>query len=70
MTSSQPDDLTWLHDQFPGWEFDSLWITANSGPDRRRLWACRGAVFLSAWTAPGLAEQIRTCKFPAQNGAS
>jgi alkanesulfonate monooxygenase SsuD/methylene tetrahydromethanopterin reductase-like flavin-dependent oxidoreductase (luciferase family) len=58
-TSSQPDAIERLRQQFPAWQFGSVWITAASGPDRRRFWATRGEVFLSAWSAPALAAECR-----------
>jgi hypothetical protein len=58
-TSCQPDGLAQLREQFPGWRFGSVWATAASGPDRRRVWARRGDAFLSAWTAEELAASIR-----------
>jgi hypothetical protein len=36
-----------------------VWATAASGPDRRRVWAKRDGVLLSAWTAEALAVAIR-----------
>ena len=57
-SSSQSEDLARLREQFPGWTFGSAWVTAGSGPDRRRVWASRGPVFLSAWDARGLAAEV------------
>jgi hypothetical protein len=57
--SSQPADLARLRDQFPGWTFGVVWTTAASGPDRRRIWAIRNGVILSAWDASALAGYIR-----------
>ena len=57
--SSQPDDITRLREQFPGWTFGTVWATAASGPDKRRLWAVRDGILLSAWTAAELAGDIR-----------
>jgi len=59
------DDLAQLRDRFPEWRFGSVWATAASGPDRRRLWARKGDILLSDWNAAGLsatisAEQRRT----------
>lgn len=61
--SSQPDDLAQLRHEFPEWTFGVVWVTANSAPDMRRVWASRGAVFLSAWDAINLAADIRS-RFP------
>jgi hypothetical protein len=57
--SFQCDDLDQLRDTFPGWIFGAFWITAASGPDRRRLWALRGPVAVTAWDAGTLAARIR-----------
>jgi hypothetical protein len=57
--SSQPYDVARLREQFPGWRFGTVWATAASGPDRRRVWAKRDGVLLSAWTAEALAAVIR-----------
>jgi hypothetical protein len=66
-TSSQPpDDLDRLREQYPGWTFGRLWITAASGPDKRRLWASRGPIFLSAWSAAALAAEVGHYKFPSE----
>jgi hypothetical protein len=67
--SSQPDDLDQLRERFPGWTFGRLWITVANGPDKRRLWASHGAIFLSAWSTAALAAEVGAYKFP-QNGAS
>ena len=53
------DDLTKLRRDHPAWKFGSVWATAASGPDARRLWASRDGVRLSAWTAAELARDIR-----------
>ena len=57
--SSQPDDVARLREQFPGWTFGTVWATAASGPDKRRLWAVNDGILLSAWTAAELAADIR-----------
>jgi hypothetical protein len=31
----------------------------NSGPDKRRVWASRNGVILSAWNAAALADDIK-----------
>jgi len=56
---SKPDDITWLAEQFPDWSFGTVWATAGSGPDARRLVAGKGLIILSAWTAAELAAEIR-----------
>jgi hypothetical protein len=53
------DDLTQLREEFPGWRFGTVWATAASGPDRRRVWARHGDVLLSDWNAAGLRAAIR-----------
>jgi hypothetical protein len=58
-TSSQPDAIEQLRQQFPLWTIGSVWITSNSGPDRRRFWASRGDAFVSAWSAAVLAGEMR-----------
>ena len=52
-------DLARLRQEHPGWTFGSVWATAASGPDARRLWASRDGVLLTAWTAAELAGNIR-----------
>ena len=52
------DDLAKLREDYPGWNFGSVWATAASGPDARRLWASRDGMLLSAWTAAELASSI------------
>jgi hypothetical protein len=51
-------DLSQLREEFPDWRFGTVWASAASGPDRRRLWARRGTVLLSAWNADGLRASI------------
>jgi hypothetical protein len=58
MAADIPDDVQGLREQFPGWTFGTVWATAASGPDRRRIWAMRDGVLLSAWTAGELAAEI------------
>jgi len=53
------DDMAKLRRDHPAWEFGSVWVTAGSGPDARRLWAARDGVLLSAWSAAELARDIR-----------
>jgi hypothetical protein len=54
-----PDDVALLCEQFPEWAFGTVWTTAASGPDARRIWGMRDGFLLSAWTAPELAADIR-----------
>ncbi len=51
-------DLSQLHDEYPLWCFGTVWATAASGPDRRRLWATRDGVTVHAWTAARLRQAI------------
>jgi hypothetical protein len=53
------DDLAKLRKDHPGWNFGTVWASAASGPDARRLWATRDGMLLSAWTAAELARNIR-----------
>jgi hypothetical protein len=53
------DALAKLRQDYPAWNFGSVWATVGSGPDARRLWASRDGVLLSAWTAAELARKIR-----------
>ena len=53
------DDLAKLRQDFPAWNFGSVWATVASGPDVRRLWASRDGVLLTAWSAAELARDIR-----------
>ena len=57
--SSQPADIARLREQFPSWTFGTVWATAASSPDVRRLLAMRDGILLSAWTAAELADDIR-----------
>jgi hypothetical protein len=52
-------DLAKLRRDHPTWNIGSVWASAGSGPDARRLWASRDGVMLSAWTAADLARDIR-----------
>jgi hypothetical protein len=53
------DDLTQLREEFPGWRFGTVWASACSGPDKRRLYATREGVTLTAWNRFELAADIR-----------
>jgi hypothetical protein len=52
-------DLDDLHEQFPGWQFGTVWASAATGPDARRLTATKDGILLTAWTAAELARDIR-----------
>jgi hypothetical protein len=56
---TEPGDLAKLRRDFPAWNFGTVWASAASGPDARRLWASRDEVLLTAWTAAELARDIR-----------
>lgn len=56
--ASSPSDIDLLRHTFPSWSFASVWNTANSGPDKRRLVAVRGETVLTAWDADSLASQV------------
>ena len=59
VTVPAQDDLARLREKHPGWTFESVWITANSGPDRRRIRGSRNGVILSAWNAADLSKDIK-----------
>ncbi len=51
--------MTRLQREYPGWQIGTVWATAASGPDARRLTASRDGMLLTAWTAAELARNIR-----------
>ena len=57
------DDVAKLRQDYPGWQISSVWASAASGPDARRLMAYRHVdhqrVLLSAWNAGELRQKIR-----------
>jgi hypothetical protein len=55
---SLPADLAALCTEFPAWRFGTVWASAASGPDARRLWASKGTVLLTNWDAAGLRASI------------
>jgi hypothetical protein len=59
LANGRDDDLAKLRRDHPAWKIGSVWASAASGPDARRLWASRDGVMLSAWTAAELARDIR-----------
>jgi hypothetical protein len=59
MAADIPNDVRSLREQFPGWTFGTVWASAASGPDARRIWASKDGFLLSAWTAAELAAEIR-----------
>jgi hypothetical protein len=52
-------DLDKLHEDFPDWRFGSVWASAASGPDARRIYATKDGRLITAWTAAQLAAAIR-----------
>jgi hypothetical protein len=48
-----------LRSEFPGWQFGSVWASAASGPDARRVFAARDTCLITAWTAAELAIRLR-----------
>lgn len=59
-----PADLAAIRAEFPGWTFGTVWASAASGPDVRRVWAMKDGFLLSAWTAAELAANIRRQVMP------
>jgi hypothetical protein len=55
----QRSDVDELREQFPDWRFGTVWASAASGPDKRRLYATRRGVTLTAWNRFELAADIR-----------
>jgi len=53
------DDLSKLREQFPGWQFGSVWASAASGPDARRVFAARDTCLITGGTAAELAIRLR-----------
>jgi len=49
-----------LRQDYPGWQFGSVWASAASGPDARRIYATRDGRLITAWTAAQLAAAIRS----------
>lgn len=60
MTDSRPpaDDIGQLKRDHPGWVIGSVWASAASGPDARRLVAMRDGIQVHAWTAAELSRLI------------
>jgi hypothetical protein len=55
----EQSDMDQLRGEFPDWQIGSIWATAATAPDARRLYAQRGTVLLTAWEAAELAAIIR-----------
>jgi hypothetical protein len=54
----QLGDVERLREQHPLWAIGSVWASANSGPDRRKLTASREGIQLHAWDAAELSRMI------------
>ena len=52
-------DIAELQVEFPDWVIGSVWASAASKPDVRRLTARRGTVLITAWNKTELAIGIR-----------
>jgi hypothetical protein len=52
------DDLAQLREQYPGWSFGTVWATAATGPDYRRVWAQRETILITSHDAAELGQQI------------
>ena len=55
---TDPSDIERLHEKHPGWLIGTVWVSAGSGPDARRLYATRDGIQVHAWTAAELSERI------------
>jgi hypothetical protein len=64
------DDLTRLRAQHPGWHIGTVWISAATGPDARRLDATRDGIRLHAWSAAELSAHQRSGTTDGQRGVS
>lgn len=54
-------DLADLRKEFEGtgFTFGSVWASAGSGPDARRLYASRGTALITTWSAAELRMRVR-----------
>lgn len=54
-------DLADLRKEFKGsgFTFGSVWASAGAGPDARRLFASRGTLLITSWSAAELRMRIR-----------
>jgi hypothetical protein len=57
-SESIPSDLDKLRSEHPLWVFGTVWCSAASGPDARRLVAMREGIQLHAWNAAELSMKI------------
>jgi hypothetical protein len=53
------NDIEQLKRDHPRWLIGSVWASAASGPDARRLVAVRDGIQVHAWTAAELSRLIR-----------
>jgi hypothetical protein len=51
-------DIDRLQEIHPLWRIGSVWASAGSGPDSRRLTASRDGIQVHAWTAEELSASI------------
>jgi hypothetical protein len=63
------DDVAKLREEYPRWRFGTVWATAASGPDARRLWATRDGITVTAWNASELRLKIAFEERQAENPA-
>ncbi len=54
-------DLADLRTEFAGsgFTFGTVWASAAAGPDARRLYASRGGMLITSWTAAELRMRVR-----------
>ena len=54
-------DLADLRKEFEGsgFTFGSVWASAGTGPDARRLYASQGTLLITSWSAAELRMRIR-----------
>ena len=58
----QLGDIERLREKHPAWAIGSVWTTAATGPDRRRLWAVKEGTTYTAWSAAALAREIENAE--------
>ena len=57
-SAMRQDDIDRLQETHPLWRIGSVWASAGSGPDSRRLTASRDGIQVHAWTAEELSASI------------
>jgi hypothetical protein len=57
LSTVEQGDIGRLREAHPLWRIGSVWASAGSGPDSKRLTAARDGVAVHAWTA----EQLSAC---------